>query len=302
MICLTHVSPDGDSALFAWLVSRFPGQGIEVTHKFINLAKPDPELLTAADFVGDCGRIYDPEKGRFDHHHLVMVEALATCAARQLFEYLIHNGYKIKYLTPLVLLVWQGDIMSQESEESREVGFHSMLSAYKAEKHNDQEILDFAFRFFDLIAFNLKRRSEALADLKEKTVYRSDDGLVIGVVDGGIATTFAAEESGARLVVWSGKPIENEAGEVISRPVGITRLGGAEVTAPHVGDLVEAVMQIGIDFFVPGMGPVYEDLKSWFKHQAGFFAGRGTGKALDPTPVTVDIAFLAKLIDEVWVR
>jgi len=302
MLCVTHVSPDGDSALFAWLVSRFPGQGQEVTHKFINLNTPAPELIAFADFVGDCGGIYDPDRGCFDHHHLLPVEALSTCAARMLFEHLIHNGYKIKYLTPLVLLIWQGDIMSQESAESREVGFHSLLSAYKAEKHTDSEILEFAFRLFDLIAANLKRRHEALADLKEKTVYRSDDGLVIGVVGGGISTTFAAEEMGARLVVWVGKPIENEAGELISRPVGITRLGGAEVTSPHVGELVGAVMKLGIDFFVPGMGPVYEELKTWFRHNAGFFAGRGTGKALDPTPVGVDIAFLSKLVDEVWHR
>jgi uncharacterized UPF0160 family protein len=145
MLCVTHTNSDGDSALFAWLVSRFPRHFEETTHKFINLAAPAPELLAFADFVGDCGGKYDPERGRFDHHQLLPAEARSTCAAKMLFDYLISYGYKIEYLTPLVLLIWQGDIMSQESEQSRELGLHALLSAYKAERHSDPEILDFAW-------------------------------------------------------------------------------------------------------------------------------------------------------------
>src|SRR3972149_2513279 len=106
ILCVTHISPDGDSACFSWLVDRFVSlkTGHVVGHKFINLAAPAPEILAFADYVGDCGGVYAPEKGRFDHHQLPPHQAASTSAARMLYEYLLETGYEIDYLEPLINL------------------------------------------------------------------------------------------------------------------------------------------------------------------------------------------------------
>ena len=47
---------------------------------------------------------------------------------------------------------------------------------------------------------------------------------------------------------------------------------------------------------------VLTELKSWFCHPGGFFAGRGTAKAPVFNPVIIDLNELAQLIDKEWKR
>jgi len=84
---------------------------------------------------------------------------------------------------------------------------------------------------------------------------------------------------------------------VVSNAIGVQR--SAEWTSPNVGQLVEAA--IAEMKALLGEAMVME-LSSWFRHPAGFFAGRGTGKAPDPRPVEVDLEVVARLLDRVWRR
>ena len=73
--------------------------------------------------------------------------------------------------------------------------------------------------------------------------------------------------------------------------VGIMR--GGEGDDPHVGDLVGMVHD---------NAELLAELDRWFRHPAGFFAGRGTAKAPDPTPLTVSIVEIAQAIEYYWSR
>jgi hypothetical protein len=46
----------------------------------------------------------------------------------------------------------------------------------------------------------------------------------------------------------------------------------------------------------------FQELARWYLHEAGFFAGRGTAKAPDPTPLTADFVALCRVLDAAWLR
>jgi hypothetical protein len=247
---VTHTQPDLDAIASAWLIHRFFEPIAE--YKFVNAGNMPTEKEMLTDLapedlliVVDCGGQYDPDNLRFDHHHLPPDEANETCATMQVYKYLIGPFNDIEYLRPLIDLVFAGDTGRSEANESRTLGLHSILAgnaiAHRelyGEPIEDYDQMLFGFRILDNLAIRLKRMSEAKTELIEKVVYKSDDGLVWAIKHGSVSATFAAEEEGAVLVVWEGKPIE-ENGQISSQPVGISRTGGAERKAPHVGKLVE---------------------------------------------------------------
>jgi hypothetical protein len=77
----------------------------------------------------------------------------------------------------------------------------------------------------------------------------------------------------------------------VSLAIGIQR--NADEEFPHVGDLLAASR---LD------ASTQED--KWFRHPAGFFAGRETGKAprFDPVPDGLTAEGVARAIDVAWAR
>lgn len=305
---VTHTNLDWDAITGVWLLKRFGGlESADV--EFVNTGNPPADLLAGAEAVVDTGQVYDPPRRRFDHHQFPGDQANATCAARQVYEFLRYAiEPDISHLESLTDLVFAGDTGRREADFSRELGLHALLSAYKAmykEVHDvfapDQSVLALGFGLLDMMEFRLRKQVEARAELGEKTVYKSKDGKVWGIKHGSMASSLAAQEQGAVLVVFQGEPVTDEAGEVTSNSIGVMRSG--EYTSPHVGKLVEAIVEAaGRDDADPDNQALALELSSWFKHQAGFFAGRGTGKAPDARPIAVSLAYVARLIDRTWQR
>lgn len=294
---VTHTAPDWDAIGSAWLLKRFGGlSSHEVV--FVNTGNPDLNLLEQATAVVDTGKVFNPNKLRFDHHQLPGDQSTSTSATEMVYSDLIRRGYGVtyqaedwehglEYLEPLVNLITAGDTGDPTANESREIGIHALLSGFKAiGRQSDQKILEFGFMLLDTIELNLRRKDEARKELKEKVVYKSDDGLVWAIYHGSTGSTFAAYDEGARIVVFEGKPIDLEGGTTY--PVGIMRAG--EWTEPHVGKLAEAVTA------------AFPEVESWFKHNGGFFAGAGTDKAPRFTPPNFKLEELARAIDKAWKR
>lgn len=299
---ITHQNPDFDAIASVWLLKRYYGNLEEESVEFVNTGNPDKEKLKKALAVVDTGKEYDISRLRFDHHHLPGQAANNTCAARQVWEYLDWRWSKgeegnVSHLLPLIDLVLAGDTGRDAAKLSRDLGIHALLSAFKAEikergePGDDGQILEFGFRLLDLLDLRLRHQVQAQAELDEKVVYKSSDNLVWAIRHGSTGATFAAYEQGARIVVFEGEPIEVEGGTTY--PVGIMRAG--EWQEPHVGELAERVA-------VSISKPFADEIRRWYKHQAGFFAGRGTAKAPVLEPVTIDITALANAIDAAWAR
>ncbi len=293
---VTHTNPDFDAICGVWLLKRFMPNFSDLPVEFVNTGNPDTDKLAAAKAVVDTGKEYNSTFNRFDHHHLPVQVANNTCAAMQVF-YATKPYADIDYLKPLVDLIFAGDTGRNEANASRELGLHAILSGYKAwfseqnpdTRLSDEAILAYGFGLLDVLEVRLRKQAKARAELQEKTIYKSDDGMVWAIRHGSQGSTFAAYEEGARVVVFEGKPTKVDGGTTY--PVGIMRAG--ECTEPNVGELVERVAV---------SKPFADEIGKWFKHPAGFFAGRGTAKAPVFEPVEIDIAALAKAIDATWLR
>lgn len=289
---VTHVAPDWDAIASVWLLRRYGGlEDADVV--FVNTGAPDPTVLETATAVVDTGRVFDPTRLRFDHHQLPGKEANATCATLMVAQHLVLARPDIDFnpIWPLIQLIYAGDTGKKEANESRQRGIHALLSNRKRQGADGYALLAYGFGILDELAQSLISQDEARRSLALHTVYRSDDGLVVALKDAPHGATFAAHEAGARLVVFANYD---------KNAIGVMRGGeGADV---HVGGLVSSLLNdydCGLDDI---SADVFGELCTWYRHQAGFFAGRGTDKAPSDIPILVELSDVAAAIDKAWRR
>ena len=288
---ITHAAPDFDAACYVWLMKSFaPGfQDAQIT--FMPLNNLDRPALAAADSVGDMGGQYDPANWRFDHHQFR--GNAATCAADMAWRQLVVLGHDLKYLAPLIDLIYLGDLAQAPA-----VGIHSQLRGWKIAANeigirlSDYEIYCHGKGILDAVAADLKKKAADKLELDQVVIWKSDDGLVWAIKDGGTGTSFAAYDEGARIVVYQGKPI-TLADNTITYPVGASR--APEWQDPHLGKLVDLLL-------FSNDPDLKEELSRWYLHNDGFFTGRGGEIAPDPKPLKISIKDLAWAFHLVWDR
>lgn len=299
---VTHTALDLDAITGVWLLKRYRRGLDNASIEFVNTGNPDPDLLAKADAVVDTGKILDPDNLRFDHHQLPGDESTGTCAALQVWEYLMSKDISVEHLKPLAMLVYAGDnaLKIHGAGSSQEVGLHALLSGFKGTNKyaTDDQVFEWMCNLLDIIDIRLKSLTEAKAELDEKMVYQSNDGKVVALKHASTAVSFAAYEVGAVLVAFEGEPIVDTNGEIISYPIGISR--NPEATEPHIGELVKSI--ITMSRVTERMRLVQDELKLFFNHNAGFFSGKGTAKAPFPHPSLCELAELAEWIDHAWER
>jgi hypothetical protein len=63
IVAVTHAGHHhGDEVLAAWFLGQIHGPALNI------IRTTDPGTMEAADILFDCGGVYDPTRGRFDHH------------------------------------------------------------------------------------------------------------------------------------------------------------------------------------------------------------------------------------------
>lgn len=311
-IIVTHQNPDWDAIASAWLLKRYLPALAEAEIMFVNTGNPDQELLARADAVVDTGKKHLPQDLRFDHHHLPGTKTNDTCAIKQVYAYL-KPRIAPAYLQLLVELVFQGDTGRQTDalKYSYQTGIHALLSGRKRQWRQelntfmpDREVLEFGFMLLDTLAIQFETQSQVEAEFKEKIVYCSDDGLVVALKEAGVNASHYATEQGAVLVLFLGKPVYDDDDNLITQAIGIQRT--SEWTTPDCGGLVGKVAKTLILDELPNASTIVDELVTWFRHNAGFFAGRGTGKApvasFVPSEISDDFASFARLFDLAWER
>lgn len=311
---VTHTSPDWDAIASCWLLQRYGGLA-DAGVRFVNTGNPDPGLLAEATAVVDTGRVADFGRLRFDHHHLTGAEA-RTSAATQVYGYVASFVDQdmlpgpVSHLIPLVGLVNAGDIGDSHADPSRAYGIHALLSAQKARRLSDEALLAWGYEVLDLIDERLRAEMKARLTLSQHVAYRSEDGLIVALHNAPQAATQAAFEAGARLVVF-----HSEYPDVPTVAVGIQR--APQHDFPHVGEILRVATSASADprtlvqgialaslhnTHDPAREQAIDEMKTWFQHPAGFFAGRGTPKAPDARPLECSIAEIAQAVDAAWVR
>lgn len=296
---VTHTSPDWDAIGAVWLLKRFGGLA-DAPVAFVNTGNPDPTILASAAAVVDTGREYDPARRRYDHHQFPGADANLDCATSIVFADEV-NSPTTFYLEPLVKLIYDGDTGKPGANESRERGIHALLSAKKTLKWSDAQLLEWGMAILDDLELSLRMRAIGRQTLTKHTVYRSDDGLVVALKDAPPHATSAAHEAGARLVLFQSASEGTNA-------IGVMRAG--EQREPSCGDLVRSILDYApairmkqtVATTTVAAQAVFDELRTWYLHEAGFFAGRGTAKAPDSRPIEADLVDIAAAIDAAWHR
>ena len=288
-----HTSPDWDCIAALWLLQRHGGYAAHPV-VFVNTGTPDAEVLALAAAVVDTGKVHDPATRRFDHHQ----DAALPSATRLVYDWLLAEGAALHDIRPLIDLIDTADRGSvwHDAVASRLLGIHALLGAYARAGHDDAAIYAYGCTLLDALEISLRHQAEARRAVNNHLVWCSDDGLIVALDGGNASVTAAAHEVfGARLAVFVNADTDSAGTTTYAR--GCSRLGGVEVTEPHVGDLV-ALAATAID--TPEA--LSAELDSWFRHPAGFFAGCGTRKAPRTDPPAVGAATIARAIDAAWER
>lgn len=290
---VTHTSPDLDAIGYLWLLKRYIPVFVDAEIKLMPFSQIDQKILIAADSVGDMGGEYDPLDWRFDHHHLPGAESTDTCATKMLWKYLLYLEIDVVHLKPLVEVIHAGDLAKTDP-----CGIHVAFWGARLRKNQvtgqrltDIEMIAIGFELLDRVAAWLKHKAEKQVELDEKTIWKSDDNLVCAIQNGSASLSFAAYEEGARIVVFEGEPFETKEGT--SYPMGVSRAPGWN--EPHLGDLVS----LATPFPTFAM---QQEFDLWFKHNGGFFAGRGSSKAPCYKKPQVKLIELAQIINKMWKR
>lgn len=319
---ILHTFPDGDAIGSSWLATRylfprrFPGQPI--TPRFMPFNQIDPEIIANATAVFDIGAAYDPLRLRFDHHQLPNPRSI--CATRMVWTYLT-QGYKneaplapeLTYLQPIIDLIEAGDtdeVHEPHYRLSLTAGFHALLAGFEIQQDNqlkpahilplaqeltllqkrDEAILQYGWQILDVLAQNLHRQHQTITDLGLHLVYKSDDNLVWGLMNVPPGSARAAYYQGARLIIATGHITlpSSYLVEIFSTP------------QPPEADVPYLVACVEEEALQTGDTAMYEELQRLYREKT--YAGRGSVKAPDRTPITIDIITLAQLMDKYWQR
>jgi hypothetical protein len=297
MVIVTHQSPDFDAVGAVWLLKRYNDMEDGFV-EFVNTGNPSLNILNQAEAVVDTGKIYDPLILRFDHHQLPGKAANETCATKQVYDYLLQKGRRIEHLYPLIELIFFDDTGQTKKDcfQTQQVGIHSVLKGFSKTKQkdgtrSDYDTLEFGMSLLDCIDQNLKTISEARKSLEDHVVYRSKDNKLWALENASEDVSSAAFEQGADIVLFTSRA-RTDSG--ISHGIGLWR--SLSCSEPDCGSLVDKLLQNGADAWIK------TEIRTWFKHPAGFYAGRGGLKAPCFEPVLVPQIELAQLFDAVWER
>lgn len=304
---VTHVNPDWDALGAAWLLSRFHPKTTHAQLMFVTAKNPDADMLRAATAVVDVGLVYDAKNLRFDHHQEDYAENLS--ATGLVYKHLVESGIagnyfnNLQHIEPLVRLINNVDLgeRAPEGEFSFQFGIHALLSAerYRLSTQTDKEnlfseVARWAFGILNLLSEKMSHEARQRIALENKLVYRSEDKRFCAAKSTNDMTVFSAGADVALVMSESGARLPS--GQT-THPITLSRAPGKK--EPDIAGLVEEILTKA--------GPnldanLREELERWWRHPAGFYAGRGTPKAPCGLPIEIDFLKLAKLVDAFWKR
>lgn len=286
----THQSPDWDALGFVFVLERAIRQAggcIASGVRFLPVGQTDP----AADFVGDTGGEHDGVR-TFDHHQLVGA-AGQTSATRLVFEAIqAANWTALDYLAPLVTLINECDL--GQPNDSREIGIHALLSAKKAQRWADAQILAWGREIFNDLADGLLSKAIAKRDLAANLLavlelpYPPYRRVAVLAPDAPRSCTQAAYEDGIDIVFYQNE-VERDGVTRFLRGAVRSNEAAADV---HLGKMVEHTIR-RCEKVAPAIA---DELRQWFQHPAGFMVGISEKATGGETPMDVSLIDVANAI------
>lgn len=290
-IC-THQSPDLDAALGTWLAARYLATA-PVEYVFVPAGNTDP----TATMVIDTGREYDTSRHRYDHHMHLWALRRDVCAATQVYDSCLaaaqgdaQRKQELEDLRPLVRLVTEID-HGAAADWVYETGLAGIASSIRTRlRGDDSAMLAALHQLIDDVAGAIWTRNRARREFA--TCATQIDERVVLIRDGSaVVTRLALEEMGYEVALFVS---DNRDKMPSTFTVGIQRANESPLDCGRLVDAMEAKAELA------GDGEVAAELHIWYRHPAGFFAGRGTAKTPHPLPVSERaLQVIASLLVEV---
>lgn len=290
-LIITHVAPDLDAALGTWLYRRYIVDGV-VDWGFVPAGTGHE---TAAGVI-DTGREYSPYEARYDHHQPELADDRTVCAASLVYDTCRQmplspeQREELKALQPLVELVTAGD-HGRAPDWSYKIGPHAIAASIRARlRGDDHAMLAALHQLIDDIALSLWMRARVEREFQNHGFPLADNIMLIRN-GSALMTRYALDELKYELVLFV---TDSRDQSPATLTVGIQR---ASESALDCGALVDAMQHRAAQ---TGDADVVAELERWYRHPSGFFAGRGTAKAPDPSPISErTVQAIASLLVEV---
>jgi hypothetical protein len=285
MTIVTHVYPDADAALAAWLlreaVERLGGNNVNVLYEFVPAGQRGG--WSAEDktvFVVDTGGAHDPDNRLFDHHFAPLASDAGVSAASLVWdalrEYYATNVPLTEWLNavkPLVDVVTAGD-HGRAPAWSYQLGPHALIANIRAAYRSDNEaLLIELFRLFDMYSeefmYQVRVMHEASCCVTQLTPN------IVLIKDGSSSVTrYVLDELGNALALFINTTTPNTVAVGIQRATERLDIDTGAVLA-RMKELAAAANDEA----------TLAELGKWYAHPSGFAAIRGTMKHPDDTPV-----------------
>lgn len=292
-----HVRPDWDCIGALWQLQRFGGCGdCEVVFR-PNGIDPESFFVTNATAIVDMCGMHAPRRLRFDHHQYAGAKSSAVSATSLVYDHLLATNPALGYLEGLVGMIsdFDGGRKTPEVLASEAFGIHALLRDYRWQGADDMDMYLYGCQLLDALARGLELRAKAAGEWESAIVYKSDDGKLVALHNSLPGSSDAAIAAGADVVIFCEDHRERPMRPTFS--VGMVRRAHSEI---HCGALVNAALAfLGQSPTLIRYGGCYQELSRWYKHQSGFFAGRGTDSSPDERTLDCPFTHLAELLDRV---
>lgn len=289
-----HQSVDWDAIASLYALSRFWNVDFAVHEiRLFNLADPQlPDTLADAYAVVDMGRELDVARLRFDHHqdatNLPSAAWLVYAAAAPPDGDPDPVYRAARHIFDLISRADRG-MLDPDVVASKKIGIHALLSQRKTRGDDDVALIAWGFDVLDLLIAGAARWEQAAQELSQRIMLHDPDTQFVALYNGSALVSTAAFEAGARLVLF----VEETTPGTVA--VGVRR-------APESTIDCRVLLQYILDLppSDPTIRAAQAEIRTWYQHDTGFFAGRGTAKSRDPRPLDLPPVDLAQVVQRAF--
>lgn len=203
---VTHMNPDLDAVVAAWLIKRFLPDWKEAEIDFCEAGK----TLDNQPVDSDSNILHvDTGLGKLDHHQLEEITSAAEICFNFIKKERKSQPFKKldeKALVQLIKVVTEidnaRDLNWPEASFSRyDFYLHSLIAGIRGMAGSDEEAMTFGLKGVDAVFHQIKKSLDAQEELKNGIEFKTQWGKAIGVETGNDNVLWEGEKKGYCLVI-----------------------------------------------------------------------------------------------------
>lgn len=275
---VTHLHPDLDAIMSAWLLVRFD-QSRYGDARLIFLPAGETYKGELVDSDNDVTHV-DTGRGVFDHHQPGVKD---TCASKLVFEHLVNSGLIEEDDEPLKAMVDFAleidhfrDLYWPENDHPRYAFMlHEVIPAlHSLQVHDDEAVTRMGFVYLDAVYQKLKEREKGKEIIEESQEFESAWGKGIAITGEVDDLAKLAQRMGYQIVV------------IYNPKKKYMKVKTAPRTAFPLKPLYDKIVEI-------------DGSEMWFYHNSGHIMLTGSDKGAPKAPTSLTIEKMLEVIESI---